>query len=93
MNTLPLQITQCLLLQYTDDTLLICGGLKPTIASAMMNSQLMLHNSTVDCCQQNETKSTVMWFKVSNRKQSFELPDMHMVVDDTALQVVWCYLR
>ena len=34
----------------------------------------------------NYSKSTVMWFKGSSRKKSFEFPDI--VIDDTTLQVV-----
>ena len=54
MNSLPSQISQGLLLQYADDTALICSGPTPVKAGAVMNSQLVLLNSAVDYCQQDE---------------------------------------
>ena len=42
MNSLPPQITQGLLLQYADDTALICSGPTPAKASTVMNSELLL---------------------------------------------------
>ena len=42
MNSLPLQISQGILLQYADDTALICSGPTPVEASIVMNSQLAL---------------------------------------------------
>ena len=38
MNSLPLQISQGLLLQYADDTALICSGPSPIEAGTVMNS-------------------------------------------------------
>ena len=67
---------QGLLLQYTDDTFLICTGPTPTEADTVINSVPAYINSEVDCCQQYETKSTVMWFRVPYRKQPFEFPDI-----------------
>ena len=88
MNSLPPQITQGLLLQYADDTALICSGPTPAKASTVMNSELLLIQQWIVASKMrlNYSKSTVMWFKVSNRKQPVEYPDI--VVDDTALQVV-----
>ena len=88
MNSLPPQIFQGLLLQYADDTALICSGPTPAAAGIVMNSQLMLIQQWIVASKMklNYSKSTDMWFKVCNRKQSSEFPDI--VVDDTALQVV-----
>ena len=46
MNNLPLQITDGLLVQYADDTTLVCSGSTPSAAAAaVLNSQLKLvHN-------------------------------------------------
>ena len=88
MNSLPPQISQGLLLQYADDTALICGGPTPTEAGAVINSQLMLIQKWIVASKMrlNFSKSTVMWFRVPNRKQPSEFPDI--VVDNATLQVV-----
>ena len=88
MNSLPPQISQGLLLQYADDTALICSGPTPTEAGAVMNSQLMSIQQWIVASKMrlNYSKSTVVWFRVSYRKQPSEFPDI--VVDDTTLQVV-----
>ena len=62
MNTLPLQITEGLLLQYTDDTAFVCSGSTPTAASMAMNTQLTLIHQWIIASQMrlNYSKSTVM---------------------------------
>ena len=88
INSLPLQISQGLLLQYADDTALICGGPSPIEAGTVMNSQLALIQQWIVTSRMklNHSKSTVMWFKGSSRKKSFEFPNI--VIDNTTLQVV-----
>ena len=88
MNSLPLQISQGLLLQYADDTALICSGPSPIAAGTVMNSQLVLIQPWIVTSKMklNHSKSTVMWFKGSSHKKSFEFPDI--VSDNTTLQVV-----
>ena len=45
MNDLPLQATDGLVVQYADDTTLICSGATPSLAAISMNTQLqLLHN-------------------------------------------------
>ena len=45
MNYLPLQITDGVLVQYADDTTLICSGSDPSVAATSMNTQLhLIHN-------------------------------------------------
>ena len=45
MNDLPLQITDGVLVQYADDTTLMCSGSDPSVVVASMNTQLQLiHN-------------------------------------------------
>ena len=65
MNTLPSIITAGTLLQYADDTTLICSGSTSTIVAATMNYQLQLiHSWLVDSKMElNGKKSCVMWFK------------------------------
>ena len=69
MNSLPPQISQGLLLQYADDTALICSGPTPAIVNTVMNSQLIVIQQWIVASKMrlNYSKSTVMWFKVSNR--------------------------
>ena len=68
--------------------LFVSSGPTPAAAGIVMNSQLMLIQQWIVASKMklNYSKSTDMWFKVFNSKQSSEFPDI--VVDDTALQVV-----
>ena len=47
MNALPLQITSGLLVQYADDTTLICSGSSVFDTAALMTSQLQLVNKWI----------------------------------------------
>ena len=64
MNDLPSRITNGLLLQYADDTTLICSGFTVDKVAATLNTQL----SDIQCwvtaskTKLNLKKSTVMWF-------------------------------
>ena len=49
MNSLPLQISQGLLLQYADDTALTCSGPSPIYSSWYCDEFPACINSTVDC--------------------------------------------
>ena len=88
MSSLPPQISQGLLLQYADDTFLICTGPTPTEADTVINFQLMLIQKWIVASNMrlNYSKSTVMWFRMPYHKQPFKFPDI--VVDDAKLQVV-----
>lgn len=48
MNSLPSQVTQALLLQYADDTTLICSGPFPDIVATTMSTQLSHIQSWID---------------------------------------------
>ena len=87
VNSLPCQITEGILLQYADDTTLICSGPTPEAAASAMNSQLELVNrwATDSRMRLNFSKSTVMWFKTSKRTQRHYPP---IVVGDVVLNVV-----
>ena len=47
MNKLPFQVTGGLLVQYADDTTMICCGPTPEAAAALMDSQLQLVSNFV----------------------------------------------
>ena len=59
MNSLPSQVTQGLLLQYTDDTTLICSGSTPEIVATTVSIQLSYIQSWIDRSI-NFTKSCVL---------------------------------
>ena len=68
MNSLPSQLTDGLLLQYADDTTVICGGVDPAAVQTNMCSQLSLIQRWVlqSKMRINFTKSSVMWFRASS---------------------------
>ena len=70
MNNLPLQITDGLLVQYADDTTLVCSGSTPSAAAAVLNSQLKLVHNWIRNSKMslNYSKSSVMWFKTKSKK-------------------------
>ena len=70
MNTLPSRIGEALLLQYSDDTTLICSGSDPAAIASVTNRQLaLIHDWLVEHRMRfNEQKSHVMWFHVGKYK-------------------------
>ena len=69
VNNMPLAVKHGCLLQFADDTCLICQGESPAIVGAHLNADLCLlstwiHNSKM---QFNLKKSSVMWFSVRSR--------------------------
>ena len=87
MNNLPLQISDGLLVQYADDTTLICSGSTPSAAAAVLNSQLKLVHSWIRNSKMNlnYAKSSVMWFKTKSKKCS-GYPNI--IIHDTTLKPV-----
>ena len=67
MNKLPLQVTNGLLVQHADNTILICCGPIPAVAVPLMNLQLV---SSFISDSRNFNKSNVMWFWVCRKKQA-----------------------
>ena len=67
VNSLPSQVTDGVLLQYTDDTTLVCSGTSSLAAAKVMNQQLQLVYDWIVSSQMqlNFRKSKVMWFSVS----------------------------
>ena len=88
VNNLPSVITSALLLQYADDTTLICSA--PTVEDVVskMHCQLMLISQWTSASKMrlNLLKSSVMWLSPSNRGRPVVFPDI--VVDDTPLTAV-----
>ena len=76
MNSLPSQLTDGLLLQYADDTTVICGGVDPAVVQTNMCLQLSLiqHWVLQSRMRINFTKSSVMWFSASSRAAGILYP-------------------
>ena len=89
MNNLPLQITDGLLVQYADDTTLVCSGSTPSAAAAaaVLNLQLKLVHNLIQNSKMhlNYSKSSVMWFKTKSKK-FLEYPNI--LVHDAILKPV-----
>ena len=76
MNSLPSQLTDGLLLQYVDDTTVICSDVDPTAVQMIMCSQLSLIQCWVlqSKMRINFKKSSVMWFRASSRSARISYP-------------------
>ena len=72
-----------LLLQYADDTTLVCSG--PVTASVMNQQLALIHDWLVEHRMRlNVQKSRVMWFRVGRRKLQHLYP--HISIDGVTLQ-------
>ena len=78
MNTLPPVITNGILLQYADDTTLICFGSSPSEVATILNHQLSLVNRWLvnSRMKLNSSKSCVMWFSTRRQKSQHPPPDI-----------------
>ena len=78
MNTLPSVIDDGILLQYADDTTLICSGRTPVEATYKLNRQLHFMSSWLvdNRMQLNVKKSCVMWFSTTRHRNSQPFPDI-----------------
>jgi len=87
MNNLSLQITDGLLVQYADDTTLVCSGFTPSAAAAVLNLQLKLVHNWIRNSKMslNYSKSSIMWFKTKSKK-CLEYPNI--LVHDAILKPV-----
>ena len=86
INTLPSTVSDGVLLQYADDTTLICCGDNPLTVATSMNQQLSSIQSWLqdNRMQLNIKKSCVIWFHTHcQRNQTY--PDI--MVDNVGLQV------
>ena len=88
VNSLPSQVTNSILLQYADDTTLVCSGTSPLVAAEVMNQQLQLVYDWIvsNKMQLNFQKSKVMWFSASLKKP-VSLPEV--VVSDKVTLRLW----
>ena len=80
MNTLPSKIGDALLLQYADDTTLVCSGADPATTAGVMNQQLAsIYDWLVEHRMRlNVHKSHVMWFQVWRCKLQHPYPQVLM---------------
>ena len=80
MNSLPSQLTEGLLLQYADDTTIICSGITPAAVQTTTCSQLSLiqHWVLQSKVKINFRKSSVMWFRASSRSTWFLYPPTYI---------------
>ena len=85
-NTLPSRIGDALLLQYADDTTLVCSGPDPAATASVMNQQLaLIHDWLVEHRMRlNVQKSRVMRFHVGRRKLQYPYP--HVSINGVTLQ-------
>ena len=88
MNTLP--STKCggILLQYADDTTIICAGSSPEVAADLMNQQLtLIHNWLVQHQMSlNTQKSHVLWFYIGRKKKQQQLYPNDVILQVTEKQ-------
>ena len=84
---LPAQVTNGLLLQYADDTTVICTGATPTDVQDIRCSQLSLIQRWILQSKMNINfkKSCVMWFKASHCSMKTKNPPIS--VGGVVLQV------
>ena len=99
INTLPSKIGDALLLQYADDTTLVCSGtdLATTVHAGVMNQQLTsIYDWLVEHRMRlNVQKSRVMWFQVGRCKQQHPYPQVLMngVTLQTTKQMTYLGLK
>ena len=80
MNSLPSQLADGVLLQYADDTTVICSGFTTAAVQTIMCSQLSIIQWVLESKMRiNFRKSSVMWFKVSSRSTGFSYPPSRVI--------------
>ena len=89
MNTLPSVVTAGTLLQYADDTTLICSGADPASTAVIMNYQLQLVHSWIADSKMrlNGNKSCVMWFKPRHCRNYRLVEQPDIMINNMTLQV------
>ena len=87
VNNMPLQVRNSCLLQFADDTCLICCGQSPTLVSQLLNADLHLLSDWVQNSkmQFNIKKSSVMWFST---KSCNAVVQPQVLIDGTPLSEV-----
>ena len=69
VNDMPLAVKHCCLLQFADDTCLICQGESPAVVGGLLNADLCLLSTWIRNSKMhfNFKKSSVMWFSVGSK--------------------------
>jgi len=87
VNDLPSQVSGGILLQYADDTTLICSAPDTQETASLMNSYLrVISKWTVDNRMALNPKSSVMWFRVPGHRKAVYFPTVF--VNNIPLSVV-----
>ena len=63
---MPSQVQHGCLLQFADDTCLICAGNSPGVVARMLQDDLCVLSNWVALIKMNLNKSNVMWFSVKH---------------------------
>ena len=87
VNYMPLQVRHGCLLQFADDTCLICHGQSPGIVSQLLNADLCSLSNWVQNSkmQFNINKSSVLWFTIKSSIAAVQPP---VLIDGTPLPKV-----
>ena len=88
VNTMPLQVRHGMLLQFTDDTCLICCGDSFEHVQSMLCDDLTQLSRWITSSKMkfNMTKSSVMWFGVCGRECAADVPAVSL--DGVSLKAV-----
>ena len=88
VNNMPKQVQHGPLLQFADDTCLICCGSSSESVSKLLSEDLSLLSSWTaqSRMQVNVGKSYIMWFKISRPKSGVSLPPVYL--NDSPLSCV-----
>ena len=86
VNDMPLQVSNGCLLQFADDTCLICSGDSTDAVAKMLKDDLcdLSQWITISKMKLNLKKSSVMWFSIKQPS----VPQPPILHDDTPLTVV-----
>jgi len=88
INSLPDVVDDGVLLQYADDTTLICSGRNPVVAANKLNRQLQLIRSRLeDNKMQLNVKSNVTWFSTTRRKSLSHFQILHLTISHYILPI------
>ena len=66
VNEMPSQVQHGCLLQFADDTCLICAGNSPGIVARMLQDDLCVLSNWVALSKMNLNKSNVIWFSIKH---------------------------
>ena len=80
VNKMPNQVQHGVLLQFADDTCLICCGKSHEETSMLLTEDLTLLSQWIVAChmQVNVNKSSVMWFYIKQSKRRVPPPSVYL---------------